>query len=155
MILKASEGGNAKSLALHLMNGRDNEHVGLHDLRGCMADDLDGAFQEADAISRGTRCKKLLFSLSLSPPEHEDAPPQVFKAAISDVEAKLGLDDRPRAIVFCDKEGRRHALAVWSRIDAQSMTAINLLHFKRKLNDVARDRYLEHGWEMPDMFKQA
>ncbi|UWQ83127.1 relaxase/mobilization nuclease domain-containing protein [Leisingera caerulea] len=155
MILKASERANPKDLARHLMNARDNEHVELHELRGFVADDLDGAFQEAHAISRGTRCTNFLFSLSLSPPQDEDMPPEVFEAAIEDIEAKLGLEDQPRAVVFHEKEGRRHAHAVWSRIDAESMTAINLPHFKRKLNDIARDLYLQHGWEMPDGFKQG
>lgn len=155
MILKASERGNAKDLARHLMNGRDNEHVELHEMRGFLADDLHGALHEADAVSRGTRCKNFLFSLSLSPPEQEDVPPEVFEAAIEDIEAKLGLDNQPRAIVFHEKEGRRHAHAVWSRIDAESMTAIHLPHYKRKLNGIARELYLEHGWDMPDGFKRG
>lgn len=33
------------------------------------------------------------------------------------IERKLGLEGQPRAIVFHEKEGRRHAQAIWSRID--------------------------------------
>jgi len=33
------------------------------------------------------------------------------------------------------------------------MKAINLPHYKRRLNDIARDLYHEHGWDMPDGFK--
>jgi hypothetical protein len=40
-----------------------------------------------------------------------------FEAAIDMAEQRLGLDGHPRAIVFHEKEGRRHAHAVWSRID--------------------------------------
>lgn len=155
MILKASERGNGNNLAAHLMNARDNEHVELHELRGFIADDLHGAFKEADAISRGTRCQNYLFSLSLSPPEHEDVPPEVFEAAIENIERRLKLEDQPRAIVFHEKEGRRHAHAVWSRINVETMTAVNLPHFKRKLNDISRNLYIEHGWEMPDGFKKG
>ncbi len=155
MILKASERGNASNLAQHLMNGRDNEHVDLHELRGFIADDLHGAFQEADAISRGTRCKNFLFSLSLSPPEIEDVPVAVFEAAIEQIEERLGLSGQPRAIVFHEKEGRRHAHAVWSRIDPVEMKAVHLSHYKRKLNEIARELYLEHGWDMPDGFKKG
>lgn len=154
MILKASERGNASNLAQHLMNGQDNEHVDLHELRGFIADDLFGAFQEADAISRGTRCKNFLFSLSLSPPEQEDVPAAVFEAAIEQIEERLGLSGQPRAIVFHEKEGRRHAHAVWSRIDPVEMKAVHLSHFKRKLNEIARELYLEHGWKMPNGFKK-
>lgn len=154
MILKASERGNASNLARHLMNTRDNEHVELQDLRGFVARDLDGAFQEARAISRGTRCKNFLFSLSLSPPEQEDVPVETFEAAISDIESRLGLENQPRAIVFHEKEGRRHAHAVWSRIDSEAMKAVHLPHYKRKLNEIARDLYREHGWKMPKGFEK-
>jgi len=154
MILKASERGNASSLARHLMNTRDNEHVELHDLRGFVADDLDGAFQEAQAISRGTRCKNFLFSLSLSPPEQEDVPVEAFENALSDIELRLGLENQPRAIVFHEKEGRRHAHCVWSRIDCEEMKAINLPHYKRKLNEIARELYRQHGWDMPKGFEK-
>lgn len=154
MILKASERGHAAELARHLMNAQDNEHVELHELRGFVSDDLHGALQESHAIARGTRCKNFLFSLSLSPPEDEPVPADVFEAAIEQIEQKLGLADQPRAIVFHEKEGRHHAHAVWSRIDGAEMKAINLSHYKRKLNGIARDLYLEHGWDMPDGFRK-
>jgi hypothetical protein len=51
--------------------------------------------------------------------------------------------------VFHEKEARRHAHCVWSRIDLDAMKAINLPHFKRRLCDVSRELYLDHGWEMP------
>ena len=154
MILKASERGYAANLATHLMNAQDNEHVELHELRGFVAGDLHGAFKEVDAISRGTRCKNFLFSLSLSPPQQESVPAEVFEAAIEQIEQRLGLKDQPRAIVFHEKEGRRHAHAVWSRIDAIEMKAINLPHFKRKLNDIARELYLEQNWDLPNGFRK-
>ena len=69
MILKASQRGGGKRLAAHLLNARDNEHVHVHELRGFTADDLPGAFQEAYAVSRATRAKQFLFSLSLNPPQ--------------------------------------------------------------------------------------
>lgn len=149
MILKASQRGGARQLAAHLLNARDNEHIEIHDLRGFSADDLHGAFQEIDATSRGTRARQFLFSLSLNPPPREHVSAEAYEAAIEAVERKLGLEGQPRAIVFHEKEGRRHAHAVWSRIDADRMKAINLPHFKRKLQDIARQLYREHGWAMP------
>ena len=52
-------------------------------------------------------------------------------------------------VVFHEKEGRRHAHCVWSRIDAEKMKAINLPHFKLKLRDISRKLYLKHSWQMP------
>ena len=149
MILKASQRGGAKQLAFHLMRTDENEHVELHEVRGFLTEDLREAFDEAYAISQGTKCKQFLFSLSLSPPQNESVPIEIFEGAIEDIEQKLGLADQPRAIVFHEKEGRRHAHCVWSRIDAEEMKAINIAHYKLKLRDVSRELYLENGWQMP------
>ncbi len=154
MILKGNVRGSGKELARHLMNARDNEHVELHDLRGFVSDDLHGAMQENDAVARGTRCQKPLFSLSLNPPDHEDVPIEAFETAIGKIEIKLGLQDQPRAIVFHEKEGRRHAHCVWSRINGDQMKAIDMPFYKNRLNDVSRELYLEHGWRLPDGFRE-
>lgn len=150
MILKGSQRASGGQLASHLLNDRDNDHVELYEVRGFAARDLHGAFQEAHAVSKGTRCQQYLFSLSISPPASENVPEQDFLAAIDQAEAKLGLTGHPRAIVFHEKEGRRHAHAVWSRIDANTMTAVRLSHFKTKLTSLSRELYLEHGWSLPD-----
>lgn len=150
MILKGSQRGFGQNLAVHLMKMDDNEHVELHELRGFAADDLKGAFKEAEAISRGTQCRQYLFSLSLSPPEQERVPVAIFQNAIDQIEDRLGLTGQPRAIVFHEKEGRRHAHCVWSRIDADTMTARPMSFFKNRLTEVSRGLYLEHGWQMPD-----
>lgn len=148
MILKASQRGGGMQLAMHLLKP-ENEHVELHEISGFVADDLAGAFKEVYAISKGTRCKQFLFSLSLNPPEMENVPVEVFEDVISRIEAKMGLAGQPRAIVFHEKQGRRHAHCVWSRIDAAKMKAINLPHFKLKLTELSRQIYLEQGWDMP------
>ncbi|NKX63273.1 relaxase/mobilization nuclease domain-containing protein [Labrenzia sp. 5N] len=152
MILKASQRANANQLAGHLLNTQDNEHVELHELRGFLSEDLYSALNETEAIAKGTRCQQFLFSLSLSPPETENVPVETFETAIEMIEQKLGLDDHPRVIVFHEKEGRRHAHAVWSRIDAQTMTAKQLPFFKNRLMEVSKELYLEHGWELPKGF---
>lgn len=152
MILKGSQRGGGKQLALHLLKTSDNEHVHVHELRGFMADDLQSAFHEAYAVSRGTKARQYLFSLSLNPPAKERVPTSVFESAIDAIEQKLGLSGQPRAIVFHEKDGRRHAHAVWSRIDAEQMKAINLPHYKLKLRDVSKQLFLEHGWQLPRGF---
>lgn len=149
MILKAKERGDASQLARYLLSMRDNEHVELHEVYGFASDDLIDAFSEADAIARGTRCKNYLFSMSLNPPESAAVSKDVFEETADIIEKKLGLDSQPRAIVFHEKDGRRHAHVVWSRIDSQRMRAINLPHYKAKLRDVSRQLYLDHGWDMP------
>ncbi len=149
MILKASQRAGALALGRHLLKP-ENEHVEIHDVRGFVADDVIGALQEAEAISKGTRCKQFLFSLSLNPPADANVPPEVFDDVLARVERRLKLEGQPRVVVFHEKEGRRHAHCIWSRIDADTMTAINMSHFKRKLTRLSVDLYVEHQWSMPD-----
>lgn len=148
MILKGNARGGAKDLAAHLMK-EENEHVELYELRGFASESLMGALNEAYAISRGTRCKQFLYSLSLNPPETEVVPIEEFEAAINRVEEQLGLTGQPRAIVFHEKEGRRHAHAVWSRIDVHEMKAVQLSYDRTRLKEISRELFLEHGWKMP------
>lgn len=149
MILVGNQRGGARDLARHLLKD-ENDHVHVHEVRGFASETLDGAFNEAYAISQGTRCKQFLFSLSLNPPQNERVSTEAFERAIEQAETRLGLTGQPRAVVFHEKEGRRHAHAVWSRIKADEMKAIQLSHTRNKLMEVSRDLYREHGWRMPD-----
>ncbi|MCW5698534.1 MAG: relaxase/mobilization nuclease domain-containing protein [Rhodospirillales bacterium] len=149
MILKGNQRSGSEQLALHLLKTEENEQVEVHELRGFVSSDLKGALHEVYAVSRGTQCKQFLYSLSLNPPEKENVPVEVFEDAIERVEKKLGLGGQPRAVVFHEKEGRRHAHCVWSRIRTDTMTAVNLSHDRRKLRDISRALFFEQRWQMP------
>jgi hypothetical protein len=153
MILVGSQRGGATDLAHHLMK-TENERVEVYEVRGFLASDLLGAFRESYAVSRSTQCKQHLYSLSLSPPKDESVSNDSFEKAVAQAEERLGLEGRPRAIVFHEKRGddgglRRHAHAVWCRIDADQMKAVQLSFTHRKLQSLSRELYLEHGWQMP------
>ena len=148
MLLQGSQRGGAKNLALHLLKD-ENDYVDVHELRGFVSDDLVDAFKEMQALSKGTRAKQFMFSCSFNPPQDEEVSTEVFEKAFDRVEQKLKLDGQPRAIVFHCKDGRRHAHVVWSRVDVESMTAIQLSFSKLKLKDVSRELYLENGWQLP------
>ncbi len=152
MILKASQRGGGKQLGLHLMNAHDNEHVEVHEVRSFVSSDVTGSFKEAYAISKATQCKQFLFSVSLNPPDHANVDIASFESAIDRIEERNGLSGQPRVIVFHEKEGRRHAHAVWSRIDADTMTARNLPFFKERLTELSKELYREHDWKMPRGF---
>lgn len=68
MILKGSQRAGGADLATHLSNAFDNTRVEVAEVRGTVADDLHGAFAEFEAIAAGTKCRKPLYSLSISPP---------------------------------------------------------------------------------------
>ncbi|MEP4151482.1 MAG: relaxase/mobilization nuclease domain-containing protein, partial [Lentilitoribacter sp.] len=149
-ILKGAQRGHALHLARHLLNDRDNDFVDVHEVSGFLCDDVTGAFKEIQAISKGTRCKQPFFSVSINPPADVSVTVEMFEKAADRIAEANGLSEQPRAIVLHEKEGRRHAHVVWSRIDAANMTAINLPHFKNKLQSVSRDLYWEYQWKMPN-----
>lgn len=149
MILKGSTRSGGANLAAHLLRLDENDHVRVHEMRGFAGDNLQEAFQEIHAIARGTKCQKPLFSVSFNPPEHANPTPEDFEAAINRVEEKTGLQNQPRVIVIHEKGGRIHVHCVWSRIDVTTMTARPADFYKLKLQDVSRELYLQHGWQMP------
>ena len=153
MILKGNQRAGGRQMALHLLNSGQNEHVTVHEVSGFIASDVLGALNEAYALSKGTKCKQFMYSLSLNPPQDQSVPVSVFEKTLERVEKRLDLEGQPRVLVFHEKEGRRHAHCVWSRIDTEKMKAINISHPKLKLNDIAKSLYLEHGWKMPDGFR--
>ena len=154
MILNGNQRGNAKDMALHLLK-EENEQVEVHEIRGFVSDNLIGALQESYAISRATKCKQHMYSLSLNPPKNGSPSSSDFEDAIEHTEKKLGLENQPRIIVFHEKRGmdgelRRHAHAVWCRIDTDNMKAIQLSFTHRKLREVSRQLFVTHNWRMPD-----
>ncbi|HEX7858476.1 MAG TPA: relaxase/mobilization nuclease domain-containing protein [Sphingobium sp.] len=153
MIVKGSQRGGASQIGLHLLKTEENEHVEIHEISGFVADDIMGAMKEAHALAQGTKCRQHLFSVSLNPPPGESVRVEVFEQACAMIESRMGLSGHPRIIVFHEKEGRRHAHAVWSRIDADSMTAKNLSFSKIKMRDISKNLYLENGWQMPEGFR--
>jgi len=153
MILKASKRSGGRQLGAHLLKTEENEHIEIHEVSGFISDTVMGAMNEAYALARGTKCSQYLFSLSLSPPASESVRVETFEKALADIEERLGLTGQPRVVVFHEKEGRRHCHAVWSRIDAETMTAKELPFFKNKLNEIGKQLYLENGWAMPKGFE--
>ena len=102
------------------------------------------------AISKATQCKKFMFSLSLNPPQDHVGTEEEFLGAADRIEQALGLHGQPRAVVVHEKENRRHAHVVWSRIDVDELKAIHLGRFKLALRDLSRNLFLDHGWELPN-----
>jgi len=105
MIFKGNVRANATEFAIHMMKS-ENEHIEVAELRYFASDNLMDALHEIMALSRLTRCKKYLYTLSLNPPAKENATKEQFEEAIERAEKTLGLDDQPRAVIYHTKEGR-------------------------------------------------
>ncbi|MDG4901421.1 MULTISPECIES: relaxase [unclassified Mesorhizobium] len=151
MILKGSQRANGADLAIHLMNSYDNESIEVAEVYGTVAGDLYGAFAEFEAVSRGTKAKEYLYSLSISPPSPLTR--EQYFEAISTIEHRLGLQGQPRAVVFHVKQdgygrAREHCHVVWSRIDIENMRAIHMSHDRSRLMDLACELGRKFGLEL-------
>lgn len=146
-IMVGSQRGGARDLALHLMKP-ENEHIEVREIRGFMSDNVTGALNEAYAISKATRCRKFLYSLSANPPPDRQLSTDDLVSMIDEAEDRLGLTGQPRVVVIHEKEGRRHAHAVWSRVRCDELKAIHMPFDHRVLTQLTRDIVIERGWKL-------
>lgn len=147
MILKGNTRAHGEELARHLMNARNNDSIELAELRGFVASNLSGAFAETEAIASATNCQKYLYSLSINPSEPMSR--AQYAEAIEAIEARLGLADQPRAVVFHVKDGREHAHVAWSRIDDDRMQAVHMAFDRQELRELSRQLARRFGHELP------
>lgn len=153
MILKGNQRGSGRNLAQHLLNTVENDHVEVHEIRDVAANNLLGSFLEIEATGHATPrgTTKPFYALSINPPANERAEIVDFERAANMVEKRLGLTDQPRAIVFHEKYGRRHAHVVWSRIDTRGEypVSMRISHDRQKLMEVSHELFIRHGWDVP------
>ena len=151
MILKGNQRGSGQRLATQLLNADNNQCVEILDLRGSIAQDLHGAFEEWFACSRGTRCRKYLYSLSINPdPRQGGLTRAQYFDLIERAGKELGLSGQPRAIVFhVHNDGREHCHVVWSRIDVDSPKAVHIAYDRLKLRTVAQEFARDHDITLP------
>jgi hypothetical protein len=145
MVIKGSARGGAASLAQHLQRTDTNERMELRELRGVMAEDLDKALQEMEAVASGARSARHFYHASINTRADEVMTPEQWQQSVDRLERELDLTDQPRAVVAHVKEGRAHVHVVWSRIDLETMTAIPDSHNYRRHELVARE--LEQEFE--------
>lgn len=153
-ILVGNQRGGSRDMALHLMKP-ENEHIDVHEIRGFVASTVMGALNEAYALSKATQCKQFMYSLSANPPPNQEVTTADLIDYIDRSEQRLGLTGQPRVIVFHEKQGRRHAHCVWSRIKADTLTAVNLSHDHKKLVALTREIFIERQWPMPEGLVQS
>ncbi|MDB2437141.1 hypothetical protein N9W89_00365 [Hellea sp.] len=146
VILAASSRRGAIDLALHLSNGVDNERVNVFDVRGASSPSLYGAFLEWETIADQSKTRKCFYSLSINPdPLQRDLTEAEWLRSIEHIEAKMGLTNQPRAVVFHEKIGeangdlRKHCHVVWLRVNTKTLKSISDSNDYYKLRAAARE----------------
>ncbi len=145
MVIKGSARGGAAALAAHLQRTDTNEVAELREVRGLVAEDLDGALREIEAVASGARSKRPFYHASINTRADELMTPEQWTKAIDRLEQELDLTGQPRAVVAHVKEGRAHVHVAWSRIELETMKAIADSHNYRRHEIVARELEREFG----------
>jgi Relaxase/Mobilisation nuclease domain len=125
VIISGGSRCNGAWFASHLTRTDENERVRLVEIRSMAAEDIPAAFREMHFVAGGTFCKNYFYHASINPRENERLSEEQWERAADALERNLGLEGQPRFVVEHEKEGRVHRHIVWSRIDAETMTAIS------------------------------
>ena len=146
MIAKGNPHNSGPYLARYLAaSSKGNESAELAELRGFASDNIFDAFALAQLQAEGTHCQKPLFHVQVRTPKGEELAREQWGRVADRIEKQLGFTGQPRAVVFHQKDGQRHMHLVWSRIDAETMRAIDPGLYKRKLKEVCRKLEKEMG----------
>ena len=125
MIINGGSRSNGAFFSKHLLRADENERVSVVEMRDLRAETVPDAFREMQDVASGTQCKNFFYHANMNTRANEVLTPEQWQHATNTLEHQLGLDGQPRFIVEHEKEGRIHRHVVWSRIDADSMTAIS------------------------------
>jgi len=147
VVIKGNARGSPADLAGHLQRTDTNERMEVKELRGVVAQDLDGALREMDALGAALRTKRTLYHASINTRADEPLTDEQRLHAVNRLEKALGLAGQPRVIVVHEKEGREHCHVVWARTDLEHMRAIRCDHNYRTHEEVARALEREFGHE--------
>lgn len=146
MIAKGNPHNSGPYLARYLAaSSKGNESAELAELRGFASDNIFDAFALGQLLADGTHCQNPFFHVQVRTPKGEELTREQWGHVADRIERQLGFIAQPRAVVFHQKEGQRHMHLVWSRIDAETMHAIDPGLYKRKLKEVCRKLEKEMG----------
>lgn len=146
MIAKGNPHNSGPYLARYLAaSSKGNESAELVELRGFASDNVFDAFALVQLQAGGTHCQKPIFHVQVRTPKGEELTREQWAHVADRIEKQLGFDGQPRAIVFHQKDGHRHMHLAWSRIDAETMHAIDPGLYKRKLKEICRKLEKEMG----------
>jgi hypothetical protein len=139
MIISGGSRCNGRWFSSHLMKTEENERVSVVEMRGLAARDVREAFREMDFIAGGTSCTNFFYHANLNPKAHERLTAEQWEQAADMLEKHLQLEGHARFIVEHEKDGRVHRHVIWSRIDADTMTAVSDSFSARDHEKAARE----------------
>ena len=147
MIAKGNLHAHGGKLAAYLTTtGKGDLGAELVELRGFVADNIRDAFTDVQIQSEATRCQKPFFHAYMRLPAEESLTREQWLTVAGRVEKRLGFEDQPRAVAFHYKpDGSTHMHVAWSRIDLDTMKAIDPGLYKNKLKELCREMERDFG----------
>ena len=142
MIIKSSQRSNGKQLANHLVS-QENEKVTLINSSGVFSSDVAGSIQEMEALAKGSRARKPLFHVSVSPEESAKMTEEDWKKSWAVHDKIHGLAGLQYIEVQHKKNGRTHRHRCYNRVDPETLTARNLGWSRIKNERIARQLEVE------------
>lgn len=122
MIIEGAPAGNVGFWAKHLRRTDTNDAVHIRDVRGTLAQDLEGALREMQAVASGSRSQgNFMYQANINPRADEHLTAEQWRQAIDTLEQNLGLEDHQRVVIEHVKEGRQHYHVIWNRVDVDTM----------------------------------
>lgn len=122
MIIEGKPAGRVGFWVKHLQRTDTNEEVYIRSVRGTLAQDLEGALREMEAVASGSRCQgNFMYQANINPRIGEHLTPEQWRQAVDTLEANLGLTDHQRVVIEHVKDGRQHYHVIWNRVDVDTM----------------------------------
>ncbi len=156
IVFSSQRGGNA-DLATHLLNGHDNEHVEVLEIKGGISDDLHGVMEEWDFQRRHlTKSENGMMTTAINPDMKQG--PWTREMAFDFVNrlgVAFGLQDQSRVVVEHYKENkdgimRQHFHVAWNRVDDQNGRVIPIAFDRFKSMGVTRAFCADYGLALSD-----
>lgn len=147
MIARGQIHSSGPKLAAYLTTGKEGERAELVELRGVAAEDIRGAFADLQNIAAAlTQAEKPFFHAHIRLPDDERLTREQWLLVADRMEKALGFQGQARAVAFhrSDAHGD-HLHVAWSRIDLDTMKAIDPGLFALKMRDEARKLEAELG----------
>lgn len=151
MVIKGKSRTNGVQLAGYLLDHMRNDRVEVMAINHPESGDLHKALIDMqDMTDSGQRGTKGLYHAQISPaPDYVLTREQWFES-VRVLEAELGLEGQPHALVLHEDKGRIHAHVVWQRTDCEKLTLIPDSHNYAAHERAARKLERQFGHERID-----
>ena len=135
-------------MAAHMFKD-ENERIHVYGLGGHDLTAVENNLVDMYGLTKLTKGKKnAIFHVAVSPRENEALTEEQKALALEMIAKRFGLQGQIYFSIDHIKEGRAHTHVFWSAVDMQNGKLINLSHYKRVLQDLAKEMELEFGHEL-------